>query len=39
MPGNMAGIVQIPIEAIQAIQHSHSIYNFCIYSKAPHSAL
>jgi hypothetical protein len=37
MPGNMAGIVQIPIEASNAIQHSHSIYKFCIYNKAPRS--
>ncbi len=37
MSGNMADIVQIPIEALKAIQHSHSIYNFCIYSKATFS--
>src|ERR1039457_1945953 len=38
MPGNMPGIVPIPIEALNAIQHSNSIYDFCIYTKAPHSA-
>ena len=31
MPGNMADIVQIPIETFCAIQHSSSIYNYCIY--------
>jgi hypothetical protein len=30
--------VQIPIEALNAIQHNCSIYKFCIYEKAPHSA-
>ena len=34
MPGNVANIVQIPIEAFNTIQHSHSIYDFCIYSNA-----
>jgi hypothetical protein len=34
MPGNMADVVKIPIEAFQAIQHSYSIYDYCIYSKA-----
>ena len=34
MPGNMAGIVQIPIEAFCVIQHSCSIYNYCIYGNA-----
>lgn len=34
MPGNMAGIVQIPIEAFCAIQHNHSIYNYCMYRKS-----
>jgi hypothetical protein len=28
---NMAGVVQIPIEALDAIQHNRSIYKFCIY--------
>jgi hypothetical protein len=27
MTGNMADVVQIPIEAFCAIQHSYSIYN------------
>ena len=31
--GDMGDIVQIPIEAFQAIQHTASIYRFCIYSK------
>ena len=35
MPGNMADVVQIPIEAFCAIQHSYSIYNYCIYRNAP----
>ena len=34
MPRNVAHIVQIPIEALKGTQHSHSIYNLCIYSKA-----
>jgi hypothetical protein len=38
VPGNMADIVQIPIEALKAIQHSPSIYRFCIYSKLPNLA-
>jgi hypothetical protein len=29
--------VQIPIKAFKAIQHSYSIYKFCIYSRTPHS--
>lgn len=37
MSGNMAGVVQIPIEAPDAIQHNRSIYKFCIYEKGPHS--
>ena len=36
MPGNMADIVQIPIETFCAIQHSSSIYNYCIYNKSLH---
>jgi hypothetical protein len=32
MPGDMADVVQIPIEASCAIQHSYSIYNCCMYS-------
>lgn len=35
MPSNMAGIVQIPIEAFCAIQHSNSIYGYCMYRKPP----
>jgi len=31
MLSNMAGVVQIPIEALNAIQHNCSIYKFCIY--------
>ena len=31
MPGHMAGVVGIPIEALEAIEHSISIYNSCIY--------
>jgi hypothetical protein len=38
VPGNMADIVQIPIEAFKGIQHSNSIYKFRIYSQATHSA-
>jgi hypothetical protein len=34
MPGNMANVVHIPIEALCAIQHSYSIYNRCIHGKA-----
>jgi hypothetical protein len=34
MPGDMADVVHIPIEACYAIQHSYSIYNYCIYGKA-----
>src|ERR1039457_2087084 len=34
MPGNMADVVQIPIEACCTIQHSYSIYDYCIYRKA-----
>jgi len=34
MPGDMADVVRIPIEASCAIQHSYSIYNYCIYGKA-----
>jgi predicted XRE-type DNA-binding protein len=34
MPGHMAGVVRIPIETLEAIQHSISIYSFRIYSKA-----
>ncbi len=33
MPGNMAHIMQIPIEALYAIQHYFSIYNYCIYKR------
>ena len=33
MPGNVADIVQIPIEGFNAIQHNFSIYSFCIYSQ------
>ena len=32
MPGNMADVVQIPIEAFQVCQHKYSIYRACIYS-------
>lgn len=34
MSGNMADVVQIPIEAFNSLQHNHSIYRFCIYNKA-----
>jgi hypothetical protein len=34
VPGNMADVVQIPIEGCYAVQHSYSIYNYCIYEKA-----
>ena len=37
MPGHMAGVVQTPIEAFNAVQHGISIYNSCIYSNAPRS--
>ena len=37
MPVNMADIVQIPIEALNAIEHSHGIYNYCMYNKTLHS--
>lgn len=34
VPGNVADVVHIPIEALCAIQHSYSIYDCCIYGKA-----
>ena len=34
MPGDMADVVHIPIEACCAIQHSYSIYSYCMYGKA-----
>jgi hypothetical protein len=34
MRGDMADVVQIPIEAFCAIKHSYSIYNYCIYEHA-----
>jgi hypothetical protein len=34
MPGDMADVVQIPIEAFCAIQYNSSIYNYCIYGWA-----
>ncbi len=35
MPGDMPDIVRIPFEALNAIQHSFSIYELCIYNPAP----
>jgi hypothetical protein len=35
MRGDMADVVQIPIEAFCAIKHSYSIYNYCIYGTQP----
>ena len=37
MPGDMPDIVQIPFEALNAVQHSPSIYDCCIYTRASHS--
>jgi hypothetical protein len=34
---DMADIVQIPIEAFNATQHTQSIYDSCIYNEALHS--
>ena len=37
MPVNMADIVHIPIGAFYGVQHSYSIYSFCIYcATMPH---
>jgi hypothetical protein len=38
MPGHMAGVVHIPIEALDAIQHNPSIYKCRIYGNTPRSA-
>lgn len=35
VPVNMANIVKIPIEGLNAIQQTKSIYGPCIYSKRP----
>src|ERR1039458_6763505 len=39
MPINMADIVQIPIEAFQAVEHNYSIYKVCIYNKRSEAAI
>jgi hypothetical protein len=34
VPGDVADVLHIPIEASAAVEHSHGIYRFGIYSKA-----